>query len=449
MKTAMFAALAAVILFPAAAKAEGAYFIELGNGKAQEDVTKQWDTLSASHKRLLGGLKLYPKTVYQDGAVIARRIQAGPIAGKDKAEKICRRLFKDNVPCFVLEGLNDAPPSTVVSITDEARSKASQQAALPWLSPPPPVAAPPQEEAKGLLPWLLNDHKEEETAQSQEQPKPLEIAEEKPAEPAQEKSAKGDVEVAQAVRVPLSEDNGETVAPAPEVKIADLADSNNTLSPSAGAEPAPAPAADNHPGWLSVASFADEDNATFFWQHVKELSPGRTAGLHVRIIEPAVTQRRSVMATTLSVGPFASQSDAMSFCHDAIETAGSNLTCRFGVKEPSRHSLSEAAVLNHEHADAYAARRQASAPAHEEKLYWVQVVSAASQIEALHAWSEVKDKNADVLKGMRGSVTPSLADSGGYAVRVGPIRSNDDATSLCGTLHDRGVDCHVLGYSSM
>jgi len=81
------------------------------------------------------------------------------------------------------------------------------------------------------------------------------------------------------------------------------------------------------------------------------------------------------------------------------------------------------------------------------KQYWVQVVSASNQLEALHQWETMKTSNSDLLNGMRSSVSTSATDKSAYVVRVGPIVNNDDAIKFCTKLQGRGIECRVLLYS--
>jgi len=396
---------AACVALPAAYSiaAEEEYYIELGGDVAKGDAAKEWQALAAKHKRLQH-LKFYPKAVIESGREVATRLQAGPIAGKGNAQKICTALFAQNIPCFVIEGVGAAPPTSVISMAE----KEKEASALPWQ----PAAEKPAS-----------------AAVSEEKPLPW---------------RSGNVEVAEAIRVPLSD----SLMPSrPPVSVRTLA------APASSRPAANAEAADgNNSGWLNVEAFPDENSASAFWQHVRESVPEKAAGLRVRIVTPAVS--RDQPQVTLNVGPFAGRNDAYAFCRDGIQAMDKNLHCRFDTTETA--GVATSVTPRYQHGDAYAARRQALAvgrsaafPALPGKLYWVQVLSAGSQLEALRAWEDLKTANQDILEGRRSSVSASLADKTRYVVRVGPLTGDDDAMSLCAALKVRGVDCQVLLYTSM
>ncbi|MBY0406393.1 MAG: SPOR domain-containing protein, partial [Rickettsiales bacterium] len=113
-------------------------------------------------------------------------------------------------------------------------------------------------------------------------------------------------------------------------------------------------------------------------------------------------------------------------------------------------------ALNNAHSSAYAERGRkkpsenpaeaklapAAGPA---KQYWVQVVSAGSQMQALKEWEQLKASNTEIVGNLRSSV--SSADKRNYVVRVGPIAENDQAIRICSQLQKRNVECRVLMYS--
>ena len=155
-----------------------------------------------------------------------------------------------------------------------------------------------------------------------------------------------------------------------------------------------------------------------------------------------MTQKQST--ASLAVGPFADSAEAAAFC-ESIQAKERGLSCHYEGAPTAKPT----------HGDAYNNRRIAEARKHLQenppadvpsKQYWVQVLSAPNQLDALHQWEEMKAGNSDLLNGMRSSVSAS-ADHSAYVVRVGPVATNDDAIAFCTKLQGRGIKCRVLLYS--
>lgn len=407
----------ALIMLPLQAFAAEPYFIELGNDLSKDETQQQWDDLSARHK-VLKGLKLYPKAVYQGGTEVAARIQAGPIEGKNRAQKMCSRLFAEHIPCFVIEGIDNAPPTAMANFAESTGNTRGDKVALPWLAEGYRAPAAP---------------------------------------PAPEGNGKGDVEVAEAIRVPLSD---EFVPPTPAVTVKDIP----AAQPVAAAAPAPvaetpAEPLQEGPGWLQISSFLDDDAAGEFWQEVRLAAPDKATHLRVRTIRPLA---RGQGATSLNVGPFASNAEANEFCVHAVRAMNDTLQCRFQAEQAQEIARDDALpIRRYIHADAYAARRQMLArrvpvgnlapvsPGVPKKIYWLQVLSAPSEMEALRSWEDIRTANSDLLQGTRSSVAASMTGTNRYVVRVGPIYNHQEAVTLCSNLHDRNVECRLMLYSGI
>ncbi len=439
------------------------YYIELGSETTEEDAMQQWREISDHFSGQLSGLQFYPVTVVQASGKVVTRIQAGPIASKARAQDICARLFAENTPCFVIEGEKDlhakAPEKPVepktsdsglmpwhqggnfdsgASVNEEVLASASDESAVAMAAEPEEAteekAEEPEEKSSGgFLPWIFGSDDEYEDAKEE---KP--VAAEKPAGEAK-------VEVAEAIRVPLSdnEDAKPVIAQAQSV-------------PHDPEPEAPAVMDDSGAGWLNVAAFYDEDNASGFWQDVRASAPKQAAGLRVRIARPLLS--RGKRAVVLNVGPFPSAAEAMSFCNQGIKPLNDDLACRFERQEPMQ--TTQIRPPRYQHGNLYEARRRQlsgnrgnrgrssmSSPRAEQKQYWAQVVSAKSQVKALQAWDNLRAAHPDLLEGARSSVSASLGRNSDYVVRVGPLGSREEAVDLCGKLQEKGTPCKV--YSNM
>lgn len=457
---------------PAVQAAEDEYFVEVGDDVAKNEAADQWAALVAKHKNLLGKLKFYPKDVMQGGELVTTRMQAGPIATKSAALKICNRLFAKDVPCFVIEGAGEMPATAMMHLNQDSQVAASS-GRLPWLAAKADVAAAPEVkgEAKAeekvamaeekpvatkgssFLPWLFDEKEEEKKAEEKAQD--AQDAKEAEADGEEVAKKKAQVQVAEAIRVPLTE----TVTMEDKIRVSALPE----LKPSFGTperkdETSEMGNVNSGAGWLDVGNFVNEEIATSLWEEVRKANRKQAKNLNMRISPQAKGEDK----TTLSVGPFANSAEALNFCRSGLQAGERGLRCSF-VANDTGAANNKLLALN-ARSDAYAARRRpqqnpqvASADAAAaaklapaagpSKQYWVQVVTADSQMQALKQWEKVKSANAEVIGDLRSSVSASATDKSSYVVRVGPIAENDQAIRVCSQLQKRNVECRVLLYS--
>jgi len=394
--------------------ADNSFFIELGNDVPQSDAAKQWDELAHKYKAMLGHLKYYPKAV---GSTANVRIQAGPIADKDKAQKICTRLFKENVACFVIEGVGDTPPTSVMNLSEESMNRPVKVVQLPWLgnsNETMPIASVPTPAPAPQAPEVL-------TSVSDEAVKPqLETS-----------NRQAEVQVAEAIRVPLtqSEDQQQNA----EVTVKSLPDLKSPFASAHGGDGKYADESDDSgAGWLSVTSFPNEEIAASFWEEIRHAAPKQAKKLRVRILSPLLASGGAHIS--LNVGPFASSSEAYNFCRQGIQAKERGLTCSFTTAMPG------------DDASHVERRRPVENPV--AMTYWIQIGAAQSQEEAMQQLEDISSKNEDLIKGLRSSVAPSSTDAGSYIVRVGPITNHDEAIQSCSRMQDRGIDCRVISFAA-
>lgn len=494
MKNSLIALLSlgtALAFVPLASAAEQEYFVEIGTDIPKDKVESEWNTLRGKHKAL-AKLKLFPKEVIEDGKVASMRLQAGPIAQKTAALKICNKLFAADVPCFVIEGVGEMPPTAMMNMND-SNARVAGDGKLPWLSSKAEVAPAPVVKETSLfsLPWLSDDEKPE---QAKEDAKP-EAAQEasagepkrerkRPAENAEARKEKDEterqiaelkkeldtreakVQVSEAIRVPLTDDGDGRVAPSGGIAVNELSD----LKPAYGV---PRSSDGNEEtgskksgaGWLAVSNFLNEEVATSLWDEVRSANRKHTKGLNAKVQQSDASREAK---TTLSIGPFANSEDAYRFCREGLQAKDRGLMCRFAPNDAGMAN-NQMLTLNTARGDAYNALRAGNAPANTGSprrrptqnpgelspsagvpgnQYWVQVASASSQMEALKKWDAVKAEHGEVVGGLRSSVSTSATDKSTYVVRVGPIVNNDDAIRVCSQLQKRNVECRVLLYSS-
>lgn len=474
----------------ACAVSEQEYFVELGEELAKDEVEAKWEELRSKHKTQLGKLKLFPKDVIREGRSVGVRMQAGPIPLKTAASKICSKMFSVDVPCFVIEGVNDMPPMALMDLND---SGAKVPAA--GISSRADVAAAPavKEEASFFeLPWLKSEKKAQQPAADaapvQEKPAQQESQRKRPTEniqqaelskpepklepllqEAEQPKRAAKVQVAEAIRVPLSDDS--RLSPSGSILVNSLPE----LKPSAGApaaryegtqdaaQPEETGSEDSGAGRLAVAGFLNDEVATSLWDEIRSAYPKKAKPLQASVEEqPGAANRQA----TLMVATFASSKQALDFCREQIQAKERGLSCQF-MPNDSGVASNQTLTLNPARGDAYQARRASTSAAAVERRrptqnppselspsagvpanqYWVQVATGASQMDALKKWDTVKADHAEVLGALRSSVSQSSTDKSTYVVRVGPIMNNDDAIRVCSQLQKRNVECRVLLYS--
>lgn len=461
------ALLIAIILssmaLPTPAQAEVHYYLEIGDTVKEQQAVRHWDELKQAHETLLGGLSYYPKTVYRGGKKDGVLIQAGPVAEKQEAHDICKQLFAADTPCFVIENLQEAPPKSVTTFSafEEKQAQASSGfVLLPWLSARSEAEDVQQDKETGALDrlwaWLTGD---EEAKVAGTVPEPVSVESHDLAK----NDAQAEVEVAEAIRVPLTDAKPNRIVIGPDedapvvnelgLPAVETLVSSPVVTTSevfrARRAPIGNPSAElvsDGAGWLIIAAFRNEEEASAAWNNVRTSIPEKAAGLRVRIVHPVASQYEA--ETTINVGPFASNDDAMAFCNSGVRRIDSSLVCNFSADENTR----TAGNARHEREMLLAARRNAllstSAGAgkrhHDQSSYWVEVIRAPNQMEALHAWEDLRTAHSDLFGERRSNVSRKANDEGDYVVRVGPIPQDSEARKLCHDLKDRDVPCHIV-----
>ncbi len=388
MKSRIFPLLVATCLSCASAQAEE-FYVELGRTGSDSDAKAMWEEIKGQHA-FLTEYDVFPNQILQTDGTFTFRVQAGPMLDKREAQRVCNRLFRRKVSCFVIEGFD---PKNAPTFSDTNKSLpvplVKQDFALPWLASAPVVAPPP------------------------------EVAE---APPRADINAKAKVDVAEAIPVPVTAgDTQVTVGDAFEV-----ADASGQPSIEM------APEALKQPGWVSVQPFLDEQRARSYWSELRGKLPRAQRGLEVRVIHPVVSH--DIPKVILSLGTFESESDAVAFCKEYVPSS-TYLECRFSSQPPE----GEEPAASPESLPVSAR----DVPGSEYSLYWVEVLSEASQDKALEKWERIRTDNDDLLADVRSQITTSFSSPGRYAVRIGPIKSKTKAGTLCDALKARRLTCKL------
>ncbi len=378
------------------------YYVELGRVNSEAEARDSWVTIRDANVKILAKYDVYPNQIIQPDGNFTYRVQAGPMASKPEAQRVCRRLFRRQVSCFLIEGFDPKNAQTFAAAAEKSPSKFGLEDFLPWAQKSP---------AKEVPPAMI-------AAPEAEKP----VKKEEPVKLEDSSKAKAKVDVAEAIAVPVTESNEVTVGEATPVFSFDNIFSSSTT---------PAVAATDTPGWLSVQPFLNEESANAFVKNLKKRNLDEMKGVETKIIHPTVSH--DIPKVILALGSFPSEQAALKFCRDYVASSR-YLECMFSVQPPEGDEAGSAAARN---------SSSHSPAADEYSLFWVDVLSENSQDKALERWERIRTDNDDLLSDVRSQITTSIAKAGTYTVRIGPLKMKSRATKLCNALKERKISCEV------
>ncbi len=78
--------------------------------------------------------------------------------------------------------------------------------------------------------------------------------------------------------------------------------------------------------------------------------------------------------------------------------------------------------------------------------YVLQLMSSKNEAGVKSAWEKIKAKNADLIKGLPGSIVKADLGNKGiyYRLRLGPVQTSDKAKAVCNSLKERKVGCFIV-----
>ena len=401
MKIFLSLLLSMLLLATAPARAEE-FYVELGRANSEAEANSAWAALLEANPKILGKYTLYPNQIIQPDGNATYRVQGGPMATKQEAERVCRRLFRKQVSCFVIEGFDPTKAKSFATAEDKSPSTFGLGDFLPWTqssaqeAPKPPMIAAPE----------VKPEPKKETPKVEEAPK-----------------AKAKVDVAEAIAVPVTESNEVTVGEPTQVFSFDNLFSSAPESAGAATDV-------GTPGWLSIQPFLNEESANAFWKNLKKRKLDELKDITMKVIHPTVSH--DIPKVILVLGSFSSEQVAMKFCNDYVASSR-YLECMFSAVPPEGEEAGKGIVRNDSH----------SAAADEYSLFWVDVLSEKSQDKALERWERIRTDNDDLLSDVRSQITTSMANPGTYIVRIGPLKMKSRANKLCSALAARKIECKV------
>jgi len=251
-----------------------------------------------------------------------------------------------------------------------------------------------------------------------------------PAAPATPKSGVvGSVNVAEAVRVPLS-----SVNTPPARKIVPV------MPGAYGAGSTPSSPTDKTL-WAQVSYFRDEEQALTFYRQFAAAYPQFTDGVRIRITRP-FGMRANAARVSLRVGPFLGTDDVRTIC--AVATRWS---ARCTVVRDIGASVAMNAAPDHAAQRSRAERARAEEAPQVTGKFWAQFGTYHSSLEAWDAWRELKATHRKIIGHMRPNVTTppeSSAKADAFRLRAGPFNTEERANAFCSKLQETSADCLVL-----
>lgn len=244
-------------------------------------------------------------------------------------------------------------------------------------------------------------------------------------------NVKGNVNVAEAIRVPLT--TGKHGRKKPAILH---------LPPVYGLGGSPSENGQKS-YWTQLSYFYDEMDARSFYEEFRNAYPQFSQGIRVRITHPFSSRREG--RVSLRIGPFATTKDSRVICTAA---GGRGLRCTI-IRDLGSSSAASTKRVRVAPASNYdnRARQSSNETAQNRILYWAQLGTYSSASEAWDDWATLKANNKKLLKRVKARVsTPRMSSSLSslYRLRTGPFASETQAEAFCTQLEAIGSNCIVL-----
>lgn len=252
-------------------------------------------------------------------------------------------------------------------------------------------------------------------------------------------SAEGNVEVAEAIPVPLTADRAPPPSPA-SARLTRVTSERIPFTQHAAAR--------RVLYWMQIGPFPDAPAALSCWQIVRQ-EDGALEGLRAQTLR-SYFYRGRVNKTMLRVGPLADAQLSERICGLARRCGAASLTCRNVSEMPNTAQTlpAEASPSAGESAD-QPARAISGGTARSGNSFWVQLGSAPTYRQAAERWKSIQAEHASLL-GRREALISAPAASGNnlarpaYRIRLGAFNARMEADLLCNRLAERQVSCLVV-----
>lgn len=228
-----------------------------------------------------------------------------------------------------------------------------------------------------------------------------------------------EVNVAEAVRVPVSGRDANALRPLPSA--AAPVNSGKTL-------------------WAQISFFPDEATALGYWDSVRGEYPEIARATQVtRVVRPLTRGLESQLS--LRVGPFATADALRQVCDIAF---GDGLRCTAARDVPTLRNENRPRLAPARGYHASTASIGGGTSSSLTANTWIQLGTYNSADDAAAAWQILQREHGELLARQREDVTPAPGAENLFRLRVGPFARGASANGLCQGLMARGVECLVV-----
>lgn len=251
----------------------------------------------------------------------------------------------------------------------------------------------------------------------------------------QETQVGGNVAVAEAIPVPLSEQR-------PTQQIQPVSVARHYTAEELASRGLPSQELSERTFWAQVSMFDSQQTALAFWDAFRRQNPTFPA-VRVRVTQPFAKSRTGDPRVSLRIGPFDGPGMVGVLCKalpqsNAICGAVADLGTSTAANQPRYRGPQ----------NRYAARFSSGAKPGGVSGYYVQLGAFGTPGEAEFAWDQLQKQVPALLGSLRSDIAaPNLTSSArrSFRLRTGPYIRVSSATELCGNLKERGIRCLVVG----
>ncbi len=242
------------------------------------------------------------------------------------------------------------------------------------------------------------------------------------------------VEVAEAIQVPLAEEEPELSSKKPIFGVF-------TGPKALGWGATPSQNFIQKTLWAQLSHFSSKKAAMSYWRQLQHKFPTATKNMRVRITQPY--QRRLVTnKVSLQIGPVLTMTDLRKICELATNQ---NLVC---LPRRDFGNSTTAKVARYRPVErAYDARRAAlTSKPNMRTGYWVQLGSYRDSNTAFATWRSLRARHSELAKLQPHIARPKLSSSPTeiYRLRTGPYNTRYAAQYLCDSLKQQNTRCLVV-----
>lgn len=445
------------------ALAASTYLLQLGTAPSREEADTIYQHTLEQHKDAIGGYEYLIKDSKRAAADKRFRVQVGPVENRKTANRICAKLRAEDADCFVVETAQKAvltaaakskespteqPPEAssesgtssfwdMFSSGDDSAKETSAKATQVEDAEKPAATVTASKKSAVTQTAEKNININTSSVREMEAPEVPEVdlvgsiaslfgsdepQEETPkaeavtaTSAAPEPTRVGDVAVATAIPVPLSDDVN-TEAPLPKIKVVEGGKTPEAVAAKLAQKQLRAGKV------LQIGTFTDGPSAMTCWDKIVTAEPAFRQ-LKARAIT-GISGSVGLPRATLHISPV-KESLKPRMC-ELSSICGEDISCRTPSNEPAATA---------------AAHKNASEPL-PPGGHWVQLGNFPSYAHAQSRFEELQETQGEVMVPYEAVIrAPVNARAKTYRLRIGPFETFKEADQLCWKLAARGVDC--------